>query len=140
MQPRVDIPSRDRRGAVCNEHQQCPSASSKLSLAQAALRSEEENPRREIVRELFEAVDHTRWDKEKVSSSEGHSLFSPQENAAARGHKVDFILFVRLLQVHVLWRVELHGKVSPLEERDEHAAGCFERLCGILQGDLQWFF
>src|SRR5258708_4170842 len=89
-----------------------------------AFRTIEDDPYREVVRELLEAMLDSGGHEQQVARREGMALRAVHELAAARHDHVDLVAGVRLLRIGAARRVELDAQRSALEgDREALARG-----------------
>jgi len=87
-------------------------------LGLATLGSIEEDPRREVIAELGEAVFLPRRHKEHVSRAKRCSFGAEQKPSLARGDNVNLISRMWRLRIGATWRVQLHGECAVPEQFD----------------------
>ena len=80
-----------------------------LAAALSTFRSVEENPEREIVREIFEPVFDARRDKQEIVRSKFSAFSATDEIAAPADDNVDFIARVWSLWIASARSVEFDG-------------------------------
>ena len=83
------------------------------------------DPGRKIIAEIDETVADASRDEQGITGRKRCRFTADNKRAMACLHHVDFVLFVRLLRIDLLWRIEANFQGAALQQ---HAVVSFRRF------------
>ena len=82
----------------------------------AATRAVKYDPGRKVIAEIDETVADASWDEQGITGRKRCRFTVDNKRAMACLHHVDFVLFVRLLRIDLLWLIEANFQGATLQQ------------------------